>query len=259
MNLTLENSETTYDLSVWTVDFTGLRFRTSYLDRFGQPGQQPQGDGKESARTITFSYALTSENDSTFILNAETLYAAVRADLSPFYIVDSDNSRRLRVQPNELDLTPKAGTELRYESARLSFTAIDAFWEASTASEEDSGTAGMENGETMTVNNPGVVTIYPIITVQPDESNQNFAIFNETTDDVLTFSSASFVPGSTLEINCQTGQINLTNVSTTTEVSNSLADGTGFLHLVPGNNVLRYESAYGAVTLNVSYRRRWPF
>jgi hypothetical protein len=259
MQLILQNSETTYDLSKWVVDFSGMRFRTSFNDRFGQPGQEPQGDGKESARSIVFTYSVDSETDSGFILDAETLYASVRGDLGPFYIVDSANGRRLKVTPTDLDLTPKAGTELRYASARLGFQAVDTFWEASTATEVDSGTAALDNQETLECTNAGVITIYPIITVTPDESNQTFAIFNDTTEDVFTFSSASFVPGSVLEIDCQNGTVYLTNVTTVTEVSNGIADGTGFLHLVPGLNSLRYESAYGAVTMTVSFRRRWPF
>jgi phage-related protein len=165
----------------------------------------------------------------------------------------------LKVVPTDLDLTPKAGTEKRYEAARLAFTAIDTFWEASTAAEVTSGTAGLENQDTLSCPNAGVITVYPIITLEPDEANQNFAIFNDTTDDVFTFSSSSFVPGSSLEIDCQNGTVYLTNVNTVTEVSNGIADGTGFLHLAPGANSLRYESAFGAVTCTVSYRRRWPF
>ena len=125
--------------------------------------------------------------------------------------------------------------------------------------EADSGSAGLDNGETLTCTNAGKITIYPVITVEPTELNQNFVIFNDTTDDVFTFSSSTFAPGTSLEIDCQNGTVYLTNGSTVTEVSNGIADGTGFLHLVPGANALRYVSAFGPVTMTVSFRRRWPF
>jgi len=259
VNLKLTNSTTEYDLSKWTVDFSGIRFRNSYNDRFGQPGQEKQGDGKESARSIVFSYAIDGESDSEYITDTDTLYAAVRSDLQPFYIVDQDNDRRLRVSINELEMNPKPGTELRFSTARLNFTALDTFWEKLTPEVVDPGTAGVENQDEVTCTNPGVVTVYPVITIEPTESNLNFTLINDTTDDVFTFSSSSFVPGSVLEIDCQNGTVYLTNVNTVTEVSSAIADGTNFLHLVPGVNVIRYESAYGAVTMEVSFRRRWPF
>lgn len=255
----LDSPSLWYDISVWTNDLGGLRFRNSYNDRFGKPGQERQGDGNETSRSITFTYAVTGENDNSFILDAEELYGAIQKDNAPFYLVDTDTERRLKVSIDELDLTAKPGTELRYSSARLRFTALDTFWEATEATEVTSPTAGTENQGTLTCNNPRKVTAYPIITITPSESNLNFALFNETMDDVFTFSSSSFVPGSSLEINSQDLTVYLTNIGTRTEVSSGIADGTGFLELQPGQNIIRYESAYGAVDITISYRERWPF
>lgn len=259
MNLTLVNSSTTYDFSKWVADFSGMRFRTTYLDRFGQPGVEKQGDGNETTRTLTLSYALASETDAGFILDSDELYAAIRKDLAPFYIHDTDNDRRLRVSPDELDLTPKPGTELRYNAARVRFTALDAFWEKITATEVDSGTLALENQDTLSCPNPGVVTVYPIITVIPAESNRTFSLINNTADDIMTIASNSFVPGTSIEIDARDETVYLINGNTRTEISSAVADGTGFLHLLPGENEIQYESAYGAVTCTVSYRRRWPF
>lgn len=263
MNLTLTNSggtgENSYDFHKWTADLSGMRFRTSYLDRFGKPGYEKQGDGNETLRTLTLSYGLSGENDTSFIADTDELYAALRKDLAPFYIEDSDNERRLLVSVDELDLTPKAGTELRFNTARVRFTALDAFWEALTATVVESGSAGMENQDTLSCTNPGVVTVYPVITLEPTESNPNFSLINNTTDDIITIGSNSFVPGTSLEIDCQNGTVYLTNGSTRTEISSAIADGTGFLHLVPGANEILYESAHGAIHCEISYRRRWPF
>jgi hypothetical protein len=259
MNLVLTNSEGEYDFSKWAVDLSGLRFRVSYTDRYGQPGQAPQGDRKESGRNIVLTYSVDGETDAAFISDAEALYAALRAEVAPFYLVDDDNGRRLEVSPDSLDLNPKAGTELRYASARVQFTAVGTFWESTTETEVDSGSAALDNGESLSCTNEGSITIYPVITVEPTELNQNFAIFNDTTADLFTFSSSSFAPGTTLEIDCREGTVYLTNGSTVTEVSNGIADGTGFLHLVPGVNSLRYVSAFGPVTMTVSFRRRWAF
>ena len=259
MQLKLTNSEGEYDFSKWAVDLSGLRFRVSYTDRYGQPGQETQGDRKEAGRNIVLSYSVDSETDAGYIVDAETLYAALRAEVAPFFLVDEDNNRRLEVSPDTLDLNPRPGTEMRASSARVQFTAVSTFWEASTAEEATSPSAGTDNGETLTCTNEGKITIYPVITVEPTELNQNFAIFNDTTDDVFTFSSSTFAPGTSLEIDCQNGTVYLTNGSTVTEVSNGIADGTGFLHLVPGANTLRYVSAFGPVSMTVSYRRRWPF
>lgn len=259
MQLKLTNSETEYDLSLWTVDLPGIKFRNSYNERFGQPGQERQGDGKESGRTINFTYGIDGESDGVYIANAEALYAMLRAELAPFYLIDEANLRRLAVSPDELDLQAKPGTELRYSSARLRLTALDTFWEASTATPVDPGSAAVENGDAVSCLNPGVINVYPIITISPTEQNPNFYIFNDTTDDVIGIGSNSFVPGSSIEINCQAGTVYLTIGSTRTEISSAIATGTGFLYLAPGANSLRYASGYGPVTMEVSYRRRWAF
>lgn len=259
MNLRLTNTEGNYDLSKWTVDLSGLRFRNSYNDRFGKPGQERQGDGNESARTISFAYSIDAETDSAWITAANLLYGALRKELAPFYIEDTTNERRLLVTPDEIDLSPRAGTELRSAPARLRFTALDTFWESTTETTVDSPSAGTENQDTLTCDNPGNVVVYPVITMTCDEPNSNFALYNETTDDVLAIGSNSFVPGATLEIDCQNGTVYLTNINTRTEISSAIGDGTGFLHLVPGENIIRYESGFGSVNIEIVYRRRWAF
>lgn len=259
MNLKLVNTAAEYDLSKWTVDFPGLKFRNSYNERFGQPGQEKQGDGKESGRSLVLNYAVDGENDSTFILNAEALYAMLRAELGPFYLVDPDNDRRIAVSPDELDLSAKPGTELRYAAARLRLTALDTFWEQNTPTVVDAGSAGLENGDTLVCANPGVINVYPIITISPTEQNPNFYLFNLSSGDVIGLGSNSFVPGSTIEIDSKNGTVYLTVGSTRTEISSAIATGTGPLHLIPGDNNLRYASGYGPVNIEVSFRRRWAF
>ena len=260
MNLKIVNADAAeYSLTEWTNDLSGLKFRNTYQDRFGKSGVQKQGDGQESSRTFSVSYALTAETDTTYIAGADALYAVIRPDLAPLYIHDTDNSRRLAVALNDLDLNPKPGTEMRFTAATMRFTALDTFWESLTDITVDPGSAAVENQETVACNNPGVVTVYPVITIEPTESNPNFTLYNETTDDLITIGSNSFVPGTSLIIDCRVGSVTLVSGSTNTEISSAIADGTGYLHFIPGVNTLRYDSAYGPVTLSVAYRRRWPF
>ena len=114
MQLKLTNTEGEYDFSKWVVDLSGLRFRVSYTDRYGQPGQETQGDRKEAGRNIVLSYSVNSETDAGYIVDAETLYAALRAEVAPFFLVDEDNNRRLEVSPDTLDLNARPGTGNRF-------------------------------------------------------------------------------------------------------------------------------------------------
>lgn len=259
MRLKLVNSESEYILSKnFIPSISSYKRRTGVQKRYGKDGGVPTGDQMADTRDITLQYQPIADNDSTYIDVVNEIIGFFRIDLAPFYLVDTDNDRRTEIILNSAtDDAHTEGLEFRIGKNNLKFEMLDSFWEDNTEVVVSSPTGGMDTGETLTVDNDSYIECYPVITITPYEINTDFTIRNITTGAAFILGSNSFVPGSIFTIDSQTGDITLELSGSSIEMSSALADGSGFIKLVPGENQIQYSSVFGAVDIEVTFRRRY--
>lgn len=263
MNLQLQNINDTLVLDdnfKYTV--SPYRRRIGVQDRFGKHGGVPTGDRNVSARNISLSFNVAPESDDQAykdILNE--LAGFFRADLAPFFLIDTDNLVRTQIENTNLSDSPfSPGLLFKIGNNKIDFKMVDAHWEDSTATiVQPTGGGIISNNEIFIVNNNSPIETYSIITLTALGNNFEFVLRNETTGAATLLGSTSFVSGTQFIINHQTGEILLDDSITQIENSIALADGFGFWFLTEGNNELKYESIWGAVNLEVEFRKKYAF
>jgi phage-related protein len=234
--------------------------RVNTQSRYGKDGAVATGDQMVNSRKITFSYQPVAEDDDTYLAILNDIIGFFNLSLSPFYLIDSETSRRCEiVLLSADDEAQAAGLERRIGKNRIEFEMLDGHWEDEDANFAYSETGGMASGENISIDNTGEVDCYPIIRIEPYETNTSFTIRNITTGAFFTLGSNSFVPGSEFIVDSQTGTIYLSVAGTLIELSSALASGSGFIKLPPGVNQIEYTSAYGEIDLEVEYRKRYAF
>lgn len=259
MRLKLVNSESEYILSKnFIPTISAYKRRTGVQKRYGKDGGVPTGDQMADTRDITLQYQPVADDDSTYIDTVNEIIGFFRQDLAPFYLVDTDNDRRTEIILNSAtDEAQTEGLEYRIGKNNLKFEMLDAFWEDNTENVISSPTGGLASGDILTIDNDSYIECYPIITITPYEINTDLTIRNITTGAAFILGSNSFVPGSQFIINSQTGEITLELSGSSIEMSSALADGSGFIKLIPGENQLQYSSVFGDVDIEVAFRRRF--
>lgn len=266
MKLEFQNSnpitgENIYDLSKnFIPQIAAYKRRNAVQKRYGKDGGVIIGDQMADTRDITLSFQPTAQSDTDYFATVNEIIGFFNPDYSPFYLVDTDNNRRCEVALNSArDEAEKDGLEYRVGKDTLTLEMLDAHWEDVDEIVETSPTGGLDDTDTMTVNNDSYADAYPVITITPYEINTNFTIKNNTTGAQFTLGSSSFVPGAEFEIDCKNGTIYLTVGGARTEMSSALADGGGFIKLSPGDNEIEYNSVFGACDVEISFRRRYVF
>lgn len=266
MHFTLQNSVTTLDLKPdatpmkWLFDLAGLKPRITQQKRYGRPGAKLMGDKQEDSRTATLKKTIASASDSLYIDEMNAIYAMFDPAAAPLYLNDTDNARRILIELSGADSKSKPGTEMRVEDADFNLIVPEVFWEGISFISVDSGSAGSANNEMLIVNNPSQKLVcYPIITITSENANSNINLLNVTTGGILTIGTNAFVPGTSIEIDCQNGLIWLSDGVTRVDIISALADNTGMLFLIPGDNVIKYESAFGPISIDISFRQKWAF
>ena len=266
MKLILRNTETTLALETPGKDFLGyglseppLIRRVSLQSRFGKPGAFAIGDKRVGARPLTLQTDITGITDSEYTAQLSNIVKIFDLEKQPWFLENTDASRRTKVELLSITPSPQVGMEKRHAPLRIELSMIDGFWEDLTLQSESSPSGGTASGETISVPNEGDDNSYPLIIVTPTDSNSNFSILNNTTSDIITIGSTAFVVGTTLEIDSRDGLLLLNDGNTKTEISFAIADGTGFMFLTPGTNVLQYDSNFGAVDIQVDYRQQYAF
>lgn len=264
MNLQVRNSDTTFNIREKDLNFTfrlgPYRRRAGVEKRYGKSGGKVTGDRQVDARDIKINFNNVSENDTAYIAKLEELLGIFRLDKEPFYLEDIDNNRRCEVELSSLNDRPVAeGLELRVGDNNIDLIMLDGHWEDLDETIVGSDSNGLANGESITVTNDANVECYPIFTIAPYMDNSEFSIINNTTGALFTLSTAGFIVGTEFIVNGQTGKIFLSDGISQTELSSALVDGSGIINFVPGENQILYESIFGAVDVQIEFRRRYAF
>jgi len=261
MILKFKNANTEMTLAKnFIMSIGGYERRVNTQDRYGKDGGVITGDQMVDSRKISFSFNPVEDNDTSYLSVVNDIIGFFNISLSPFYLIDTETSRRCEIVLKSVDDEAQTeGLERRIGKNKLQFEMLDGHWEDEDANCEYSDTGGMSSGDTLDVDNDSDIDCYPIISISPNCCNSNFTLKNLTTGALITLGSNSCVPGTTFEIDSQDGTIYLVVGTTKVEFSSALADGSGFIKLVPGVNEIEYTSAYGDVDLEVEYRRRYAF
>lgn len=260
MQLQLRNSLSTLDLHPeWKLDLAGLKPRITPQKRYGRPGAKLMGDRQEDSRTATLKKTVSAKTDELFYNELNTFYAMFDPASAPCYLEDTQNSRRMLIELSGLDSRAKSeGTEMRVEDVTASVIVPEVFWEGINQIEVVSESGGLANNETLVVTNPSKkIVCYPVITITSEEINSNITLQNVTTGGILTISTNTFVPGTSIEIDCRNGLIWLSDGVTRADILPALADNTGMLFLVPGDNDIKYLSVFGPINISIAFRERW--
>jgi len=259
MNLKIINSDTELIISDWMLSEPALERRLGIQERFAKPGGYITGDRETKARNFSVERDIASMTDSEYTSFMSSLVNVFDKTKTPFFLVDTDNDRRVEIELSRITPATKKGLEMKLTPIKLSLIMIESYWEDLTAIESSSGSGGLATGETLIISNTGVVNIYPVITLSPYSNNSAFSLINNTTNDIITIGSTAFVPGTELEIDAQEGTLYLSDGTTRTEISSAIADGSGFFFIAPGDNTISYDSVFGNINITISYRIRYAF
>lgn len=263
MYLKLRNSvdsDSDLDIHKYMPVFADYKKRVNSQRRYSKDGGVIVGDSFTDIRNITLDFNVVSETDTPYRAVLNELVGFFNPIKAPYYLIDTDNDLRAQIVLESISDRPKTkGLEKLFGNNKLGLKMLDGHWEDLTSNSADSGTGGLENNETLVVNNDSFIDCYPIITVDPLQTNQLFTIRNETTGDQIEIGSNFFVTGSSFIINSQDGTLFLDNGVSLVEASASIADGSGFIKLIAGNNTIKYQSNFGAINMQVDFRRRYAF
>jgi phage-related protein len=259
MNLKFNNSEGDMVLSKnFILSISSYKRRVGMQKRYGKDGAVPTGDQMVDSRDLSLAYQPVSDNDTDYLDAVNEIIGFFRTDLTPFYLIDIDNNKRTEIiLKSATDEADAEGLEYRVGKNKLEFEMVDGHWEDEDETVVYSPTGGLADGDSIIINIPSYVECYPIIKISPTETNTDFTIRNLLTGAAFVLGSASFVVGTEFIIDSQLGTIYLDDGTTMTEMSSALADGSGFIKLIPGNNEIQYSSAFGEVDVEISYRERY--
>lgn len=261
MNLKFQNSEGILNIDDnFILRISAYRRRVGIQKRYGKDGGVISGDQHVDPRSIKFSYQPVASGDTAYLSIINEIIGFFSLSLTPFFLIDTENQRRCEIALEEADDEPSAdGLTYRIGKNSLDFKMLDGHWEDFSETIVASDTGGMESNDIITIDNDADIDCYPIITISPHGTNSNFTIKNLTTGALFTLGSSSFVPGTEFIVDSQNGTIYLSIASSLVESSIALADGSGFIKLIPGENQLQYTSIYGDIDIEIEYRRRYAF
>lgn len=272
MKLYIQNAAETIELDPdFKPRFTAYTRRKSFKPKYGQDGSMQTGDGRVASRQITLSYygkvdypagydpavdgRLPILLDESYREKIEILNCFFRPDLSPFYLIDTDNSIRTQIEMSSNTDSPFAdGTELRIGANMMNLEMLSGHWEDST--EQTHNETGLISSDTFEINNTARLEAYPVLEFTALEAISLLTITNNTNGKQFSISSTALVTGSVLTIdpfgNDGEGSISINDV----DVSTSIDEDSGFLTLDHGVNEFLYE-ATGQADLEVRWRRRY--
>ena len=227
------------------------------LDRYSRPGQEPSGDEQVGARNISINFDNSAMSDALYYGQLNSIWGMFRRDLAPFYLVDSDNDRQALIRLLSMSDRPASeGLVYRLGDNNLELAMLDGAWE--DVDQIVSGPTSLDTNDTVVLSNESNELAYPEIEVSVNDANPDLTIENVTTGQLMRISDAAVVPGAVLKLySTSFGKVSLVSGLGSVELSNSLADGSGFIYLLPGSNTIRYTSIYGGADVTIAFRRKY--
>ncbi len=244
-----------------------VTIKQKVIERYGQDGGAITGDRRMASRKFRLDLSLKATTDAEYDASANELFTIATQD--ELYIYDNSRGYRLKISVGAI--TPKSTAKRRTETWTLDCIAPDAAWETIAeqvigdeyADEYDEyGGQYLSDGETFTLDNTDPLDAYPVFSLVPIAANSEFALVNETTGAVCRIGESLFTPGTRLDLDSRPSSgsaLLYTGEDEPVDVRQKIGDDTGFLVLVPGENVIRYESTFGAVVALTRFRLRRPF
>lgn len=260
MNLELFNANTSLPIDKrFKMAISPYKKRLGLKPRYGKDGSVALADQYVDSRQITLDYYKYTQDGTTTARDLEyrtflnQLTAFFDLVYAPFYLHDLDNEIRCEVLMSSHADNPPQGMEYRLGLNQITLEMLKGHWE-DIDEVTVTQTGAFSSGDSIVVNNTSLFKCYPVITMTAVNSATEVTLTNSTTGEGFTIGNSSFLPGAELVIDSRNGTIELDGV----DVSNSLADGGGFISLGAGNNTLVYESSVsGEVFMSISYRRRY--
>ncbi len=241
-----------------------LTLKQKVIERYGRDGGAITGDRRIASRKFKLDVAVRGRTEAEYAADSNALYLIAAKD--ELYIYDNERGWRLKISVGTI--TPKSGKWRAAETWSFDCIAPDAAWETipeqvegdEYADEYDEyGGQYLTDGETFILNNTNPLEAYPIFTLSPVGANPEFALVNETTGAVCRVGESLFTPGTRMVLDSRDGSAKLFSGDEPADLRQKLGDNTGFLILAPGENVIRYESTFGAVAMLARFRLRRPF
>lgn len=217
------------------------------------------GDRRANSRVIRLSYNASNDDgaanlsDENYRSLLNRLVGFFRIELSPFYLVDTDNNLRTEVELSENQDQPiNPGLEYIIGNNVAALEMLTGHWE--DLDEQTAEYTGIiENGDTIVIDNDSFLKCYPIFRITALNNVIEFTLTNNTTGESFTFSTPSYVTGAVLVVDFSgEGLVELDGV----DAMSSITEG-GSITLNPGSNEIVFESALGEVSIQTTYRRRY--
>jgi hypothetical protein len=227
--------------------------RSNKLDRYQQRGSILQGDLKSGSRNIEFMFNILADNDADFRYRLNLIASFFKKNKRPYYLVDSTNQIRTEVYGTDLIPTWSPGVEYRVSDNILRMDMLDAIWEDLLETEQFTT---LTNGTSMTVEiNPICEEFFFEAEFTGLVANPRFAFNNLTTGGSFLCEKSTFTTNDILIVDGR----GKGRVSYNGNIEKRILTGGIYFPLVPGQNVLQYQSNFGSIDVKIKYRQKYLY
>ena len=252
----------------------GTKRRVNVRERLRKDGGVAIGDRTFDVRKYDLmwpNYA-TEDVESTYRSNHNLVEGFFRQDQEPIYLIQKDNNIRAEVVLTSHKINHPTGTRNRHSMNTMTFEMVDSLWESTdeaafpggAGSQTGGATTGgtgtgidagvgvpMSDEDTITVTNESQFDVYPRFYIIPQNNVVKFSLINQTLGGGFEFDSNDLISGTLLVLDSSEGTVELNGA----EKSAGISQG-GFIFLQPGENILKYESSGGSITIELVWRDR---
>lgn len=237
------------------IDLWSLEFNSEKIEKFGTSGSFETGDLTIKSDSIPLKLEFIATSDLEFRRCYSWVGNFFKHQNRPFYLVDTDNDLRAKIQIQSLKPKYKAqGLEHRIAEATLTMSLLDALWENNSLVSQENYIIAPDFTFNVDTKDPYLVPVYdciPIITITSLGFNPNITITNRLNDISLNLSDANITTNSVLKIDANTGLIMLGS-----NIKSSIKTGGYFIKLEDGVNPIRIQ-CLNDLQIKFEYRRRY--
>lgn len=258
---------------------TGLKRRVQIRDRVRADGGTEVGDETYRPRSYSLAWDLNSTDPTAYRSKLNEIQGWFRRDKKPYYLTDVPEGVRVEFVPGDHSVVHPVGNRNATSTNTLIVLAKNSLWESvdefgfpggagsqtgdaitgGTGTGAESGVGVlMQDEDEITITNNGTENAFPVFYIVAQNNVINFTLRNLTADGAFTFDSNQFTSGKTLRVGSVDGSIDIFTNGTPTDESRGLTAG-GRLPLLPGENVIKYESTGGDITLEAVWRERFGY